>query len=566
MSGPETTARVHEKVRTALESVDGVLQRNQGFYPKDLPAHYYARLTGWQPGVKIETPEQFDRLNPLERAIEVSRAHAEALLANENLGVLMLDLKERELRTRRALGILPNSEEHRFGEILACPELQPRSLARTPNDLLSAVAVIGDHVTPATGLAYGMLVLGGIRSAEPLLGYAKKIDKLFDRLTSMPSVIQALDHQARIGEQHGVSVQASMSTDGSFQAHFGVLLAVHEHLWAFKPQRASTPFLLSQVIDNYLGPQRGVGNSLGLAMIDSVILGKLGFPVRYHVDDGILHLEVMVQNRSVYWEVTRPSTLSFVPVASGKRVELKELFALTLGSIATIHFSTGRVEKSVELYRSVLELLPNSAETLNSLGACYIRRQMPEEAVKAIKLSIEADSTSAEAYHNLGNAYALMERWPRAIDAFKSAIRLRPDYVEAYNNLGFAFHRSGSPEQAVASFQAAIEMRPDYARAHFNLGNIQLELKRCDEAIKCYKHATQLEPNMVQAYYNMGQAYYQLRKLDPAIASFRKAISINPKHYGAWHNLGIAYRDKGLKDKAVEALEQAVTINPNLMR
>jgi len=499
---------------------------------------------------------------PVERQLEVCRCQAEALLVHNRLDQVILDVDEREKLTRRAIGIQPDTEKERVGEILASPELRPSVFARSTGGLMRTLEAVSSRMNPATALFLGMMVRSGTRASEQLDAYADKLDQLFSRVISAPSVIQALDRAVRPIDKVG----AGTDQNARFQSLFGILLAVRDRLWKLKPARPSTPFLLSQVLDHYLGPQREVGNSLGLAVLDAILVGKLGFQVRFHIESEIVSLEILIQNKSVYWDVTRPTPLSFVPLSGARPIELEELYGILIGSMAAANFAQGRLKRAIELYEQVVERTPDSARTWNSLAACHIRNRCPEDALKAVERAVELDPEQAPAWYTRGNAEAMMQRWPRAIAAFKKALALRPDYVEVYNNLGFAFQRSGAHEQAIAAFQAAIDMRPEYVQAHFNLGNIHLELEQYEDAVRHYRDATRIQPNMAQAWYNMGQAHYRMDDLDAAIGDYRKAVAINPKHFGAWHNLGIAYRDKGLKDKAVEALEKAVTINPNLIR
>jgi tetratricopeptide (TPR) repeat protein len=575
ITGPGATVTTSGRLEAALARTGARLELSRQHYPGTLPPYHPARLTRQRPSSPADTPAELDGIpspargpriaESLKQHLADCRAHAEAVLVHEELGELILNAPEREKLVCRALGILSPTEKDRLAELLTLSDLAPGHLACTTPDFLDAVAAIDDLVGHSTALTFGMLLVAGVRSPEQILEYATRVDLLFSRIISAPSVIRALDRAGRYLDAAGSS-NGDTGRDSHFQVMFGILLAVRDRLWMLKPNRASTPFLLPQVIDNYLGPHQEVGNSLGLAIIDAAIISRLGFPVRYHIESDVVQLEIVTDKRSIYWEVVRPLPLSFVPVGHGRLVKLRDLFAVTHGSLATVYFNRGRTDRSIEHYERVLEITPDSAETCNCLGTCYIRKRMPEQAIKHIREALVRDPKSAEAHYNLGNAYALMEQWPRAIGSFKKAITLRPEYVEVYNNLGFAFQRSGSPEQAIASFEGALELRPDYVQAYFNLGNIHLELKQFDAAVEDYREAVRLQPNLAQAHYNMGQAHYGKKQLDHAINCYQKTIEINPKHFGAWHNLGIVYRDKGLKDKAVEALERAVTINPNLMR
>jgi tetratricopeptide (TPR) repeat protein len=549
-----------ERVTRAVTEVESALVRTAKYYPNDLPPAHYARRSGWRAElhrgpagfVRYATGE-FDRLHPLRRRIEAGRSHAESLLVSERMNEVMLDTQLREELTQRALGILPTSETGRFGELYSCEEIRPRHIAKSASALLTACEQIQRDFGLGTALAWTMLSLAGLREEPDLLKYAGRLDRVFDRITSVPAVAQTLN--AEVPEEPGERLTALLA----------LLAAVRDAIWQMKPNRVTFEFLLPALIDNYSGGDGG-GNSLGLALFDSIILSKLGFDVKYLIEDGVLRLEVMAAGRGVIWELVAPRPLAFVPLVRGRLLDQRELFTLTYGSLATMCFTRSMWDKAIEAYERTLELKPDSVETQTSLGACYLRKQLPNDAIRALKAALEIDPDTAEAHHQLGNAWAMMSDWPKAIECFKRALRLNPDMAEVYNNLGFAYTHTGNLQQAVAAFERAIEHRTDYYQAHFNLANLYMEQAEFDLAVKYYRETVRLEPKFVGAYYNLGRALYEKKDIDGAIHAYQKATSINPKHFGAWHNLGIAYRDKGETQKAVEALEKAVTINPNLMR
>jgi tetratricopeptide (TPR) repeat protein len=558
---PLATRSENDTIGTAVREVETMLERTARHYPRDLAPHHYARRTGWHLELRRLggsfvrcAPEEFDRLTPLARHIEANRCLAEARLVSERLNDVILGSAEREALIVRALGILPAAESERLAEICSCRELHPRRIARNAESTIAAVEQVAAEFGSATSLVYGMLVLAGMRSDDELLRYTGRLDRLFARVVSAPSVITALNQPL------------PSDPDMQFNALFPTLLAVREELWRIRPNRVSQEFLLTQVIDGYLGERPGGGNSLGLALVDSIVIGKLGFPATCQIENDVMSLQVTVGTRHVYWDLTKPSPLSFVSVTGGRTLDTRDLFAVAYGSLAAMCFTRSMWDKAIDSYNRELEIEPGSVSARTSLAVCFLRKQQPNDAIKTLKLALEADPASPEAHHQLGNAYAMMSNWSRAIDAFKKALHLRPDYVEVYNNLGFAYMRAENPTQAVAAFEAAIERRPDYHQAYYNLGNLYLEHGDFAKAIKCYRDTVKLEPKLVGAHYNLGRAYYDKGDIDSAIQSYQKAVQLNPKHFGAWHNLGIAYRDKGQTDKAVEALEKAVTINPNLMR
>jgi len=437
-SKPGTT----ERVAHAIAEVETTLERTAKYYPADLPADHYARRTNWhfEPrraagGAVRHGPEEFARFDPLRRQIELTRSQAEALLVAERLGEVILGAQQREDLTRRALGIVPSAEADRLREVFACAELQPRHFAGSATATLAALEQIERELGQATALTYCMLSLAGQRQEEEIVRYGQRLDKVFDRLVSAPAVIQALDF----------SVAGDVASQ--FDVLYALLQAVREQLWTMKPNRLSSEFLLTQVIDNYLGARSTAGNSLGLALFDSIILGKLGFRANYLIEDSMVQLQVPVAGRNVFWEVTEHVPLSFLPISGGRVVDLRSLFAIAYGSLATMCFTRSMWDRSVEAYQRTLELNPTSVETRTSLALCQLRRQSPDDAVRELRACLEIEPNAPDVHHQLGNAYAMQSNWPKAIDSFKRALRISPGMAEVYNNLGFAYLHTGNNQQ-----------------------------------------------------------------------------------------------------------------------
>ncbi len=561
-----------ERLKEAIQAVDFLLEQSSRRYPESLPPYHLHRLHAWREGThpaaalhlsglvgspspKIKVP--FTELNPLQRELEIYRSYAEALLIQEELKERTFRGEEREELIQRALGIIPLSEARRFAEIHSCSVVQPRQVAESARKLLEAVQLISQELGPASALAYGMLIICGLRARAEFEKYGKRLDELFKRIVSAPGVVQVLELVTLDGRRAG------------FEPQFRLLLGVRERLWQMKPNRVSSGpggFLLTKTIDAYLSNRPGVGNIIGLTVLDSIIIRKLGFAVRYVYDSGSICIEVLIDNRSVYWDPAKPVPLSFTPLLSGKRLELSDLMALVYASIANTCFSQALWDKAIENYQRALELFPDSAETYRDMAVCYLRKNLPDKAIKALESALKLSPNSATIHHILGNAYALANQYRQSIAAYKKAVQLSPKFPEAWYNMGLAYEKMTMPDQAVAAFQMAIEVNPEYCPAYLALGNIHLEQGKVQESIRWYREAIKHDPNLVSAYYNLGRAYYEAKDLDNAISCYQKAIKLNPKHAGAWYNLGIAYRDKGQKDKAVEALEQAVALNPNLLR
>ncbi len=553
----------------AVRQVDADLAAVRKNFPRALPATHAAALAGWTCDLKTAggvtcrfTPEEFCALPPLLRTLEVNRCYAEALLALARAGVRPLSETERDEQTQRALGILPTDEGSRFLEIAACPEFRPHFLTSSPERFVAGILELRDHVGLATALGYGFLLMAGVRSDEDLYKYGDRLESIFEAVTAAPAVQDELD---RLGDD-GIEGLPSA-------ARIRLLRAVHEQLWAKNPNRSGRPFLLTQVVDGYLSTRKGgVGDDLGLAVLDAIIAAKLLFPVEFLSRAGRVYLAVTVSPRvHEYWDPLRAQG----EVHHGHMVRLSFIDVFVQGYLRMAHgyANAGSWAHGIRTAQWVLGMKPECAVAYQILGQCYLGQQDPVRAIEMCDAALEIDLRLADAYLVRGNARSALSAWSEAIKDYRLAIRHRVGFAEAYNNLGLALQRNGEIERAVGAYREAARIRPDYAEALYNLGNLFLERAQqsgstedLDQAIAAYKAAVAQAPGFAAAFYNLGQAYYIAKDLPAALAAYQSAVNANPKHAGAWHNLGIVYRDMGQQQLAVEAIEKAVQLNPMLLR
>ena len=557
----------------AVRQVDSELAAAAARYPKGLPPTHMAHLRGWTCGLRhIDgllaacTRDEFAALPALVRGLEANRCWSEAELALAKAGEALLGVEAKESETQRALGILPGDEAGRFGEIASCHDFSPHYLTSSPERFQRGIAEVETEFGQATALGYGYVLMAGVRSFEDLAKYGNRIQQLFEAVTGKGGAAQVLSQTSK-------SRMANIGHD----VRAKLLRAVRDGLWQMSSSRVGRPFLLTQVVDGYLGLRPGgVGDDLGLAVVDAIMVSKLALPVNFlQIKDGI-YLEIGVSAHGFeYWDPLERH--GEVRLAAARRLSTMDVMALGYTRMARGYANIKSFQHGARVAQWVLGLQPAWAEAYQILGQCLLGEQKPREAIAMCEKALEHDRRLADAYLVAGNAHSMMGHWPEAVEQYKLAIHNRVGYAEAYNNLGLALARNGEPERAIGAYKEAVRVRPDYAEAYYNHGNLHFELAQMlaedvaknvefDLAIEAYRKAVGQAPDFAGAHYNLGQAYYGKHDLPGALAAYQAAVKANPKHAGAWHNMGIVYRDMGRQDLAVEALEKAVTLNPILLR
>jgi tetratricopeptide (TPR) repeat protein len=460
-------------------------------------------------------------------------------------------------------------------EAASCPEFSPHFLTSNPERFVKGITEVERELGQATALAYGFLLIAGVRSSEDIEKYGNRIEQLFVVAAESGPVQNQLQAMGKAG-------LATLPHD----ARARIVRAVRDRLWGLGSGvggrgtggREGRSFLLTQVLDGYLGLRPGgVGDDLGLAVADGIVVAKLGFPVSFLFIKGGIYLDITVSAHGVErWDpLDREAE---VRVASAQRLGTTDVLVQGYTRMARGYANASSYGHGARVAYWVLGMQPKCADAYQILGQCLLGEQKPTEAIDMCKQALAIDRRLADAYLVQGNAYSLMSRWPEAVERYKQAIRCRVGYAEAYNNLGLALQRSGEYDRAIGAYNEATRVRDDdYAEAWYNLGNLYLERvptlpagaeqpAEYDRAIEAYRKAVMFVPDFAGAHYNLGQAYYAKKNLPAALAAYQAAVKANPKHAGAWHNMGIVYRDMGKPELAVEAIEKAVTLDPVLLR
>ena len=452
-------------------------------------------------------------------------------------------------------------------EAASCPDLSPNFLTSNPERFVRGIAEVERELGQATALAYGFLLMAGVRSNEDIVKYGDRVEQLFAVAAKSGPVqnqLRAMGGAGLVSLPH--------------EARQRIVRAVRDRLWQRSAARSGRSFLLTQVLDGYLGQRPGgVGDDLGLAVADGIVVAKLGFAVDFLLVKGGVYLEIAVSARGVeYWDPFDRN--GEVRVTSALRLGTADVLVLGYTRMARGYANIKSYAHGRRAANWVLCMQPRCAEAYQILCQCLLGEEKPSEAIEMCSRALAIDRRLADAYLVQGNAYSLMSRWPEAVERYKHAVRLRVGYAEAYNNLGLALQRNGEYDRAIGAFNEATRVRDmKYAEAWYNLGNLYFERAptlttdaersaEYDRAIEAYGLAVKNAPDFAGAHYNLGQAYYARKDLPAALAAYQAAVKANPKHAGAWHNMGIVYRDMGQPELAVEAIEKAVTLNPILLR
>jgi predicted TPR repeat methyltransferase len=182
-----------------------------------------------------------------------------------------------------------------------------------------------------------------------------------------------------------------------------------------------------------------------------------------------------------------------------------------------------------EVYRRILELVPDHPDVLHFSGVLA---------------------------HQLGKS-------DQAIALIERSLALVPDRADCYSNLGNIFQARGRLEEGVAAYQRAIELDPEHANSYSNLGVLQRAQGKLAEAEASYRHAIRLNPGHMDAYTNLGILMAAQDRLPEAIACYCRVITLQPSHPDARRLLAMAHTTVGEVDKARDIFDEWLREEPD---
>ncbi|MFA7239783.1 MAG: tetratricopeptide repeat protein, partial [Sulfuricellaceae bacterium] len=284
---------------------------------------------------------------------------------------------------------------------------------------------------------------------------------------------------------------------------------------------------------------------------------------------------------------------------------------------AVDHHQAGRLHEAEQLYRAILQALPNQPDANHNLGVLAGQVGQHAAGLPYLKTALEVNPAQgqyalsyAEALLATGQAgeaqsiiHAAMQRGfntPAAqalLHKTGIAVKTEAPTFDEINQLvalfntgrhaelesracglaercpqsGFAWKALGASLQAqgkdaLPALHKAAALLPDDAEAHNNLGDALRCIEQPADAMACCKRALEINPGFAEAHCNLGLALQDLGRLDEALVSYARALEINPGLAKAHNNLGNALRDLGRLDDAVASYTQALKINPDYVK
>jgi Tfp pilus assembly protein PilF len=126
--------------------------------------------------------------------------------------------------------------------------------------------------------------------------------------------------------------------------------------------------------------------------------------------------------------------------------------------LAVQHHRAGRLSEAQQLYRGILQFLPDHPVVNNSLGIALKGQGKSDEAAVVFQRLVAVAPDYAPGHSNLGNILFEQGKLKEAEAAYRRALELRPDMPDALKNLGLVIVDSGRFEESFPIFRRHAEL------------------------------------------------------------------------------------------------------------
>ncbi|KAJ8508601.1 hypothetical protein ON010_g18854 [Phytophthora cinnamomi] len=178
-----------------------------------------------------------------------------------------------------------------------------------------------------------------------------------------------------------------------------------------------------------------------------------------------------------------------------------------LVSIARVHDMLNDVEKSVSVYKEVLQLDASNVEAIACLASNYFYTDHPEVALRYYRRLLQMDVNTAELWCNIGLCCFYASQYDMTLSCFDRALSLASDdcMADVWYNIGQVAIGIGDLGLAYQAFKIAVSVDSNHAESYNNLGVLELRKGNLDQARANFQLSETLADFMFEPSYNRGR-------------------------------------------------------------
>ncbi len=243
----------------------------------------------------------------------------------------------------------------------------------------------------------------------------------------------------------------------------------------------------------------------------------------------------------------------------------------------------GAYAQAEQIYRQLLEFVPESSDVLNMLGLTAQQQGLHNEAVSFFYQSLKTASNKLPIYFNLAVSLTALSHFRDALEIYQKILDIKPDIKEVYNNLGWIYENLQDNDNALHCYNKAIELDYSYTEARLNKALLENNENALNQLVQefpknslvLYHQALRffdnqqnekalhlaLKADQIEQSYDIknliAQIFLKQENFEKSEQYFLQALSRNPKGIDALLNLGQLQKEERYFKKALSLYPQS---------
>jgi tetratricopeptide (TPR) repeat protein len=214
-------------------------------------------------------------------------------------------------------------------------------------------------------------------------------------------------------------------------------------------------------------------------------------------------------------------------------------------------------DEQADLFRKVIQVVPDFIEAHFNLGLIFSTQKKPKEAAQEFEAVRKINPGFEGIYQLLAQTYRELGQNEDAIAALQDGIQRQPRSLPMLRALTFLQLQGSDDQAAIPTLKAILELDSRDADALMNLGIVYQKHNRLDESIQSYRAALALDPTSFNARFNIALVFLRQNKLADAAMELLIADKLSPGNPEVLERLGDIYAFQDHHDRAADAYQGA---------
>ncbi|MBU0504980.1 MAG: tetratricopeptide repeat protein [bacterium] len=158
---------------------------------------------------------------------------------------------------------------------------------------------------------------------------------------------------------------------------------------------------------------------------------------------------------------TTPEIVTQAPVVTKqekKETKPDEQEIIKLKKEAIALFLSGKYIESSDIYKKLINIVPDKAEIYNNYGLSLKKAGRKTEAKQAYQIALALNETYPESLNNLAAIEISEQKYNDAKKKLEIAVDVKPNYMDAHLHLAICLEKMGDLDDAIIHYEKFLEL------------------------------------------------------------------------------------------------------------